>query len=67
MDGTKPTFEILQALAGTNAIINRFDADDLQAKILVRDGDHAAEMSRICSALVEAVKCRKRQAGRPSV
>lgn len=56
VDGTKPTFEILQASAETSTIINNLDGDDLEATIRVKRGDHAAEMSRICSAFMEAVK-----------
>lgn len=56
MDGTKLTFEILQASAETTTIINHLDGDGLEATIRVERGDHAAEMSRICSALIEAVK-----------
>jgi dipeptidyl-peptidase III len=56
MDGTKPAFEILQASAETTTIINQLDGDGLESTIRVERGDHAAEMSRICSALTEAVK-----------
>lgn len=54
--GTKPTFEILQASAEPATIINQLDGYGLEATIRVKRGDHAAEMSRICSALMEAVK-----------
>lgn len=56
MDGTKPTFEILQASAETTTMSNHLDGDGLEATVRVERGDHAAEMSRICSALIEAVK-----------
>lgn len=56
MDGTKPSFEILQASVEKTTIINRLGGDSLGATIRVERGDHAAELSRICSALIEAVK-----------
>lgn len=57
MDGTKPVFEILQASAEVpTTIINQPDRGGLEATVRVERGDHAAEMSRICSALTEAVK-----------
>jgi dipeptidyl-peptidase III len=66
MDGTKPTFEILQASVETTTTINQLDGGILEATVRVKRGDHAAEMSRICPALIEAV-CGKRQASCPSV
>ena len=56
MDGAKPSFEILQASAEINTMINHLDGDGLEATVRVELGDHAAEMSRICSAFTEAVK-----------
>ena len=56
IDAAKPTFEILQASVETTTIISQLDGDGLEATIRVRRGDHTAEMSRICSALVEAAK-----------
>ena len=56
MDGPKPTFEILQASAETTPIIrNPLNVDGFDATIRVGRGDHAAEMTRICSELMEAV------------
>lgn len=56
MDGTKLTFEILQASTETTNIINQLYGDGLEAMIRIERGDHASEMSKICSALTEAVK-----------
>ncbi|KID94054.1 dipeptidyl peptidase III, partial [Metarhizium majus ARSEF 297] len=55
-DGTKPTFEILQASAVTSTITDHLDGDELETTIRVKRGDHATDMSNICSALAEAVK-----------
>ena len=56
MEGTKITFEILQASAETTTIMKQLDGGALEATIRVKGGDHAAEMSKVCSALVEAVE-----------
>ncbi|KAI9842893.1 MAG: hypothetical protein M1837_006725 [Sclerophora amabilis] len=55
-DGTKPAFDILQASAETTTIINQLGGDGFGATIRLRRGDHAAAMSKICSALIEAAK-----------
>lgn len=56
VDGTKLTFEILQASAETGPKSENLDGDGLEAIVRVQRGDHAAEMSKICSALNEAIK-----------
>ena len=44
------------ASAETTTMSNHLDGDGPEATVRVERGDHAAEMSRICSALIEAVK-----------
>lgn len=56
MDGSKLTFAILQASAETTNTINQLYENGLEAMIHIERGDHASEMSKICSALTEAVK-----------
>ena len=56
MDSIKSKFKILLALTETNIIVNQLDEDGFEAKIYIRRGDHAAEMSKICSSLNEATK-----------
>lgn len=42
------------ASAETTTMSNHLDGDGLEATVRVERGDHAAEMSRICSALIES-------------
>ena len=56
VDGTKPTFKILQASAEKATGLNQLDGNGFETTICIERGDHAAELIRICAALTEAVK-----------
>lgn len=56
VNGNQLTFEILQASADPACIVCQLGGHGLNATIYVKRGDHAAEMTKICSALSEAVK-----------
>lgn len=58
VDGDKCIFEVLQASAdiGPATTITKGDAQQFEAGIILIRGDHAEEMSQICSCLIDAKK-----------
>lgn len=52
----KISFKVLQASVETTPVANMKDSDEISPEILLVRGDHAEELSKICSELEQAKK-----------